>query len=151
MSRCAADGPSNEERLDGENGLLLTPTIDHLFDRGFISFEGDGRLLVSPVAHQIDAAAARPACSGWTEHGAGRTPPPTALPPLPDRLPGTTALKRCAENSFKREKVALGREVDLPMIAPQHGVAPAAGTVDTRLARRRQVVTNDLPTNMIER
>ena len=25
---------SNEERLDGENGLLLTPSIDHLFDRG---------------------------------------------------------------------------------------------------------------------
>ena len=23
----------------GENGLLLTPSIDHLFDRGFISFE----------------------------------------------------------------------------------------------------------------
>jgi putative restriction endonuclease len=40
------------ERLDGENGLLLTPTVDHLFDRGFISFEGDGRLLVSPVAHR---------------------------------------------------------------------------------------------------
>ncbi|HEY5566297.1 MAG TPA: HNH endonuclease signature motif containing protein [Gammaproteobacteria bacterium] len=39
------------ERLDGENGLLLTPTIDHLFDRGFISFEPDGKLLVSPVAH----------------------------------------------------------------------------------------------------
>jgi hypothetical protein len=31
--------------------LLLTPTIDHLFDRGFISFEADGKLLVSPVAH----------------------------------------------------------------------------------------------------
>jgi hypothetical protein len=28
----------NDARLDGENGLLLTPTIDHLFDRGFISF-----------------------------------------------------------------------------------------------------------------
>ena len=42
---------SNEERLDGENGLLLTPTIDHLFDRGFISFEGGGELLISPVAH----------------------------------------------------------------------------------------------------
>jgi putative restriction endonuclease len=42
---------SNEERLDGENGLLLTPTIDHLFDRGFISFEDSGRLIVSPVAH----------------------------------------------------------------------------------------------------
>jgi hypothetical protein len=42
---------TNEERLDGENGLLLTPSVDHLFDRGFISFRGDGRLLVSPVAH----------------------------------------------------------------------------------------------------
>jgi putative restriction endonuclease len=42
---------SNEERLDGENGLLLTPTIDHLFDRGFIGFEDSGDLIVSPVAH----------------------------------------------------------------------------------------------------
>jgi putative restriction endonuclease len=42
---------SNEERLNGENGLLLTPTIDHLFDRGFISFEDAGRLIISPVAH----------------------------------------------------------------------------------------------------
>jgi len=46
------DCDSNEERLDGENGLLLTPSIDHLFDRGFISFENDGRLLVSSVAHK---------------------------------------------------------------------------------------------------
>jgi hypothetical protein len=30
---------------------LLRPTIDHPFDRGFISFQDDGRLLVSPVAH----------------------------------------------------------------------------------------------------
>lgn len=42
---------SNEERLNGENGLLLTPTIDHLFDRGFISFDNNGDLLISPVAH----------------------------------------------------------------------------------------------------
>ena len=42
---------NNEERLNGENGLLLTPSIDHLFDRGFISFEDSGRLIVSPVAH----------------------------------------------------------------------------------------------------
>jgi predicted restriction endonuclease len=40
----------NTERLDGENGLLLTPSIDHLFDRGFISFENNGELLISPVA-----------------------------------------------------------------------------------------------------
>ena len=41
----------NQGRLDGENGLLLTPSIDHLFDRGFTSFEDNGRLLISPVAH----------------------------------------------------------------------------------------------------
>jgi putative restriction endonuclease len=40
----------NGERLDGENGLMLTPSIDHLFDRGFITFEDGGLLVVSPVA-----------------------------------------------------------------------------------------------------
>jgi putative restriction endonuclease len=44
---------TNPERLNGENGLLLTPTIDHLFDRGFISFEDSGALIVSPVAHRL--------------------------------------------------------------------------------------------------
>jgi hypothetical protein len=43
---------TNEERLNGENGLLLTPSIDHLFDRGFIGFEDNGQLIVSPVAHR---------------------------------------------------------------------------------------------------
>lgn len=42
---------SNAERLDGENGLLLTPSIDHLFDRGFIGFDDRGGLILSPVAH----------------------------------------------------------------------------------------------------
>jgi hypothetical protein len=42
----------NSERLDGNNGLLLTPSIDHLFDRGFIGFEGNGNLIISPVAHR---------------------------------------------------------------------------------------------------
>jgi hypothetical protein len=28
----------------------LTPHIDHLFDKGFISFSDDGLLLISPVA-----------------------------------------------------------------------------------------------------
>ena len=41
---------TNEERLAGSNGLLLTPTADHLFDRGFISFEDSGEVMVSPVA-----------------------------------------------------------------------------------------------------
>ena len=43
----------NEARLDGENGLLLTPTVDHLFDKGFISFENTGQLIVSPVADPV--------------------------------------------------------------------------------------------------
>jgi len=43
---------SNLERLDGENGFLLTPSIDHLFDRGFITFEDKGALLISPVAYK---------------------------------------------------------------------------------------------------
>ena len=44
---------SHRERLNGENGLLLTPSIDHLFDRGFISFRDSGDLLISPVAHKL--------------------------------------------------------------------------------------------------
>lgn len=43
---------NNEERLNGENGLLLTPSIDHLFDRGFIGFENNGELIISPAAHR---------------------------------------------------------------------------------------------------
>lgn len=41
----------NKERLDGENGLLLTPSVDHLFNNGFISFRNNGALIISPVAH----------------------------------------------------------------------------------------------------
>jgi putative restriction endonuclease len=40
---------NNQERVDGENGFLLTPDADHLFDRGFISFDSNGDVLVSPV------------------------------------------------------------------------------------------------------
>src|SRR5262249_52786424 len=43
---------TNDERLNGENGLLLTPSIDHLLDRGFIGFEDNGDLIISPVAHR---------------------------------------------------------------------------------------------------
>lgn len=40
---------SNHERLDKFNGLLLSPNIDALFDRGLISFENDGEMLESPL------------------------------------------------------------------------------------------------------
>lgn len=39
---------SNEERLDGHNGLLLCPNIDKLFDGGYISFSDDGQMITSP-------------------------------------------------------------------------------------------------------
>lgn len=38
---------NNQEKLDGANGLLLSPHVDHLFDRGFISFQNHGEILVS--------------------------------------------------------------------------------------------------------
>lgn len=37
----------NREKQDPNNGLLLAPHVDHLFDEGYISFEDDGTLLVS--------------------------------------------------------------------------------------------------------
>lgn len=38
---------TNTERLDRENGLLLSPLYDHLFDRHLISFTDDGALVIS--------------------------------------------------------------------------------------------------------
>jgi hypothetical protein len=38
---------SDTEKIDGNNGLLLSPHVDHLFDRGFISFKNTGELIVS--------------------------------------------------------------------------------------------------------
>lgn len=44
---------TDSERLDGENGLLLAPHIDKLFDRGWITFTDDGELLVAERAKSI--------------------------------------------------------------------------------------------------
>lgn len=38
---------NNQERLDVENGLLLSPTYDALFDRHLISFNSDGEIISS--------------------------------------------------------------------------------------------------------
>jgi hypothetical protein len=40
---------SNEERLSGHNGLFLSPHVDKLFDRGFITFDDSGKVEVSPL------------------------------------------------------------------------------------------------------
>lgn len=42
--RCA----DNNERLSPENGLLLSPLYDKLFDTGLISFDRDTRIMISP-------------------------------------------------------------------------------------------------------
>ena len=44
----------NAERLDGNNGLMLTPNVDHLFDKGFISFDDEGVLLISDKLYEED-------------------------------------------------------------------------------------------------
>lgn len=48
---------TNEERLDPNNGLLLSPNLDRLFDRKLISFSDDGALVVSPLLRAEDARA----------------------------------------------------------------------------------------------
>jgi predicted restriction endonuclease len=37
----------DREKLDGCNGLLLSPHVDRLFDRGLITFSDDGALIRS--------------------------------------------------------------------------------------------------------
>ena len=37
----------NEERLDVENGILLSPNVDSLFDKHLISFSDNGQMLLS--------------------------------------------------------------------------------------------------------
>lgn len=39
---------NDAERLDGANGLLLAPHIDHLFDEGYITFSPNQELVVVP-------------------------------------------------------------------------------------------------------
>lgn len=40
---------TDRERLDGNNGLLLSPHIDHLFDEGYVAFSRDQSLLIVPA------------------------------------------------------------------------------------------------------
>lgn len=43
----------NIERLDPNNSLLLVPSLDKMFDRGYIGFDVDGRIMISDA---IDAS-----------------------------------------------------------------------------------------------
>lgn len=44
----------SEEKLDAENGFLLCPNHDALFDGGFITFEDDGTIIISKRLSPID-------------------------------------------------------------------------------------------------
>lgn len=65
---------SAQERLDGMNGLLLTPDADHLFDRGFISFGDDGEVLVSPRVDHADLRRLGFEQLAWQRFGAAEAP-----------------------------------------------------------------------------
>ncbi len=45
---------TNSERVDPYNGILLSPTLDKLFDRGYISFNDDGSVIISPLLEERD-------------------------------------------------------------------------------------------------
>jgi predicted restriction endonuclease len=47
---------TTHERLDGANGLLLTPHVDRLFERGLIAFSDAGDVLRSPALAADDLA-----------------------------------------------------------------------------------------------
>lgn len=47
---------SNAERLDPHNGLLLLPHYDHLFDRGYLTFDDSGAMILSPAIAKLPPA-----------------------------------------------------------------------------------------------
>jgi hypothetical protein len=55
---------TNAERLDKYNGLLLSPNLDALFDKGYISFRDNGEMLISPVLDATSVASLLHGCDG---------------------------------------------------------------------------------------
>ncbi|MFT4574457.1 MAG: hypothetical protein ACI85E_001664 [Marinomonas primoryensis] len=50
---------TDEERLDVDNGILLSPNFDSLFDRHLITFNDDGLIQISPSISREDREALR--------------------------------------------------------------------------------------------
>lgn len=73
---------NHRERLDGSNGLMLAPHVDHLFDRAYISFADDGNLLtlndeidqllrrwgIDPMEHQFTSKPFNPQQCTYLAH-----------------------------------------------------------------------------------
>lgn len=45
---------TNHEKIDKYNGLLLLPTYDRLFDLGYISFDDNGKIIISKLLNNFD-------------------------------------------------------------------------------------------------
>lgn len=45
----------NFEKVDSDDGLLLCPHHDVVFDKGLISFDDDGKIIISKKLSQEDA------------------------------------------------------------------------------------------------
>ena len=45
---------TNDERLDVDNGILLSPVYDALFDQNLISFENNGKIILSSSLQKTD-------------------------------------------------------------------------------------------------
>jgi hypothetical protein len=43
-----------EEKLDADNGLLMCPNHDRLFDKGWITFDDDGKIIISKLICSSD-------------------------------------------------------------------------------------------------
>ncbi|MBI4701257.1 MAG: HNH endonuclease [Deltaproteobacteria bacterium] len=52
-----ADCPTDAERLDVYNGMLLAPHLDAAFDRGLVTVADEGAIVVSPVLQAADRKA----------------------------------------------------------------------------------------------
>ena len=44
----------NQKRLDKYNGFLLIPKLDKLFDKGYISFDDEGKIMISDELNNFE-------------------------------------------------------------------------------------------------
>ena len=47
---------NNKERISSENGFILSATYDKLFDQGLISFQNDGKIMISSMISNDNAS-----------------------------------------------------------------------------------------------
>jgi putative restriction endonuclease len=104
------------EKLDGNNGLMLAPHVDHLFDKGFISFADDGSMLSSDSLPPAVLTA-------WSING------PAVLRPF--------GREQISYLAYHREHVFLGRQSKLHVaIVSRNAEKDAAPKMKITLTRK---------------